>query len=49
MKRLTVVAVFGLLLGACGGSDLGGEGVASRIEQDFGGPSGLVEFFESHT
>ena len=51
MKKLLVAAVSGLLLGACGGTDadLGGESVASQIERDFGGPSGLAEFFERHT
>ncbi|HEX8438747.1 DNA/RNA non-specific endonuclease, partial [Archangium sp.] len=51
LNTLSVVAVFGLLLGGCGATDtdLGGEGVASQIERDFGGPSGLLEFFESHT
>lgn len=51
MRKLSVVAVVGLLLSACGvtETDLGGGGVASQIERDFGGPSGLVAFFESHT
>ena len=51
MAKLAIAALFGLLLSACGGTeaDLGGEGIASQMEQDFGGPSGLAEFFESHT
>jgi DNA/RNA non-specific endonuclease len=51
MRKLAFAAVFGLLLGACGGTevDLGGDTVAGQLERDFGGPSGLVEFFESHT
>jgi hypothetical protein len=51
MNKLAVAAVSVVFLSACGGTDpdLGGDGVASRIEQDFGGPSGLVEFFETHT
>jgi hypothetical protein len=51
LNKLSVAAVFGLLLGGCGASDtdLGSESVASQIEQDFGGPSGLMDFFESHS
>ncbi|MCY1023649.1 DNA/RNA non-specific endonuclease [Pyxidicoccus sp. MSG2] len=51
MNKLSVTMVVGLLLGGCGAtqSDLGGEGVASQMEQDFGGPSGLLDFFESHS
>lgn len=51
VNKLPIAAVFALLLGGCGASeaDLGGEGVASQLEQDFGGPNGLMEFFESHT
>src|SRR5687767_6681711 len=51
LNMLSVAAVVGLLLGGCGATDtdLGGEGVASQIEQDFGGPSGLMDFFESHS
>jgi hypothetical protein len=52
MNKLSVVAVLALGLVGCGGVqdlDLGGEGVASQMEQDFGGPSGLMDFFESHT
>lgn len=51
LNTLSVAVVLGLLLGGCGvtDTDLGGEGVASQIERDFGGPSGLMEFFESHT
>ncbi|MCY1082259.1 DNA/RNA non-specific endonuclease [Archangium lansingense] len=51
LNKLSVAAVFGLVLGGCGATelDLGGEGVASQMEQDFGGPNGLMEFFQSHT
>ena len=58
MKRLAVAAVSVVLLGACGGPeegpgdaapDLGGDDVAARMERDFGGPSGLAAFFESHS
>lgn len=49
INEVSVAVVFGLLLGGCGVTDLGGEGVASQLEQDFGGPSGLMDFFESHT
>jgi len=51
LHTLSVAVVLGLLLGGCGPTDpdLGGESVASQIEQDFGGPSGLAEFFDSHT
>jgi len=47
-----------LALSACGGIDptlderpidLGGEETASQMERDFGGPDGLMEFFQSHT
>jgi hypothetical protein len=51
--KLSAAAVLGLWLGGCGvpteGSDLGGEGVVSQMERDFGGPDGLMEFFETHT
>jgi hypothetical protein len=52
MNTLSAVAVLSLVLGGCGGvqdEDLGGEGVASQMERDFGGPSALMDFFESHT
>ena len=51
LKKLSVAVVSGLLLGGCGVSemDLGGEGVASQLEQDFGGPMGLMDFFGSHS
>lgn len=29
--------------------NLGREGAASQMERDFGGPSGLIDFFESHS
>jgi hypothetical protein len=38
-----------LLIGCGGGEDLGGEGAVSRLERDFGGPSRLMDFFESHS
>jgi hypothetical protein len=52
LTKLSVATVLGLLLGGCGGvqdADLGGEEIASQIEHDFGGPNGLMNFFESHT
>jgi hypothetical protein len=49
MSKLSAVAMFGLWLAGCGAQDPGGEEIASQLEQDFGGPSGLMEFFESHT
>jgi len=49
MKKLTIAAALGLWLVGCGvpDADLGGEGIASQMEQDFGGPSGLAEFFDT--
>jgi hypothetical protein len=54
MKKHAVAVVFTLLLGACGGpegegADLGGDTVVAQMERDFGGPSGLADFFESHS
>jgi hypothetical protein len=51
LKRLCGAVVAVMWLGGCGAQDvdLGGEDVASRMEQDFGGPEGLLAFFESHT
>lgn len=49
MHSLSVVALSGLCLVGCGAHDLGGDEIASQIEQDFGGPSGLMDFFESHS
>jgi len=49
INTLPVAVVFGLWLTGCGVEDLGGDGVQSQIERDFGGPSGLMEFFETHT
>ena len=48
MNRLLMAALAGLLLAGCGGFelDLGGDGAASRMERDFGGPDGLLDFFE---
>jgi hypothetical protein len=49
MRKLIVVMLSGVCLVGCGAQDLGGDGVASLMEQDFGGPGGLMDFFESHT
>ncbi|NTX17825.1 DNA/RNA non-specific endonuclease [Myxococcus sp. CA056] len=51
LNKLFVAAVFVLMSGGCGvtDTDLGGDGAAHQLEQDFGGPSGLMEFFEHHT
>ncbi|MCY1040044.1 DNA/RNA non-specific endonuclease [Corallococcus sp. bb12-1] len=49
LNKLSVAVVLGLLLGGCGVTDLGGEDVTRQLEQDFGGPSALMDFFESHT
>ncbi|XXF78212.1 DNA/RNA non-specific endonuclease [Myxococcaceae bacterium GXIMD 01537] len=49
LKMLSVVAVFGLGLGGCGVEEPAEEDVAARIERDFGGPSGVLEFFETHS
>lgn len=47
-----------LTLSACGGIDpsfderpldLGGEEIAAQLERDFGGPDGLMDFFQSHS
>jgi len=37
-----------LWLAGCGGPDLSDQDVASQIEQDFGGPSGLMDYFQTH-
>jgi hypothetical protein len=47
--KLAAVAVMGLALAACGpteSTDLGGEAAVRQMEQDFGGPAGLMDFFE---
>ncbi|TQF11727.1 hypothetical protein FJV41_32795, partial [Myxococcus llanfairpwllgwyngyllgogerychwyrndrobwllllantysiliogogogochensis] len=51
LNKLFVAAVFVLMSGGCGvtDTDLGGDDAARQLEQDFGGPSGLMEFFEHHT
>ncbi|HVG57572.1 MAG TPA: DNA/RNA non-specific endonuclease [Hyalangium sp.] len=50
MHKLSVAAMFGLILVGCGGDlDRGGDDLASQIEHDFGGPSGLMEFFATHS
>jgi hypothetical protein len=48
-SRLLVASVLGLLFAGCGVPETEGDDVAARIEADFGGPSGLMEFFETHT
>jgi hypothetical protein len=50
MNKLSVAMVSGLYLAGCGAQDLdlGGEGPVSQMERDFGGPSGVLDFFESH-
>jgi hypothetical protein len=51
-RGLSVAVMSGLFLIGCGAAqdqDLGGEGPVSQLERDFGGPSGLMDFFESHT
>lgn len=49
-RALSTAVMSGLLLIGCGGGeDLGGEGAVSQLERDFGGPSRLMDFFESHT
>jgi hypothetical protein len=50
MSKLSVVAaVFGLGLGGCGVQEPDGESIVSQIERDFGGPSAVMDFFESHS
>lgn len=49
MSKLPVVMLSGLCLVACGAQDLGGEEAVRQLEQDFGGPGGLMDFFESHS
>ncbi len=51
LSKLSAAAVLGLYLGGCGvtESDLGGDGVVAQMERDFGGPDGLMEFFQTHT
>lgn len=49
LSKLSVVAVFGLWLVGCGPQDLEEVDLASQMEQDFGGPSGLMEFFATHS
>jgi hypothetical protein len=48
MNQASIAAILGVLLAGCGGSDLdlGGNDLASRIERDFGGPDGLMDYFE---
>lgn len=49
LNTLSVVAVVGLWLAGCGVEDPNGDDVAGQIERDFGGPTGVMEFFESHS
>lgn len=51
LSKLSVAVVSGLFFAGCGAEspDLGGAGPVSQIERDFGGPSGVLDFFESHT
>lgn len=42
------VAVCAIWLAGCGGPDLSGQDLASQMEQDFGGPSGLMDYFQTH-
>jgi hypothetical protein len=51
LSTLCITAMFGLWLAGCGedSHDLGGEDIASQMERDFGGPSGLMDFFDNHT
>ncbi|HLL53913.1 MAG TPA: DNA/RNA non-specific endonuclease [Myxococcaceae bacterium] len=49
LNKLSVVAVLGLCLAACGPQDPGGGDLVTQMEQDFGGPGGLMDFFESHS
>src|SRR6185295_562793 len=44
-----LVAICALWLAGCGAPDLGDQDVASLMEQDFGGPSGLMDYFQTHT
>jgi hypothetical protein len=53
LNKQAAAVVLSLVLGGCGGvleeTDLGGDGIAAQLERDFGGPSGVMDFFESHT
>lgn len=54
MNKLAVAVVLGLGLGGCGAVqdevlDLGGDDIVAQMERDFGGPNGLMDFFQSHT
>lgn len=48
LNMLSVVAVLGFGLVGCGVEEPN-EDVASRMERDFGGPTGLMEFFDTHS
>lgn len=50
--KLAVAVMVGLLASACGPTevtDLGGDAAVRQMEQDFGGPAGLMDFFEQHS
>ncbi|HYO53712.1 DNA/RNA non-specific endonuclease [Archangium sp.] len=49
LNKLSVVTVFGLWLAGCGAQEPDGDELVSQIERDFGGPSGVMDFFESHS
>jgi hypothetical protein len=49
LNKLSFVAVFGLFLAGCGPQEPESGDLASQMEQDFGGPSGLMEFFATHS
>jgi DNA/RNA non-specific endonuclease len=49
LNKLSVAAVFVFSLASCGPQDLESGDLVSQIEQDFGGPDGLMEFFETHS
>ena len=49
LNKLAIAVVFGLWAVGCGAPDLGGDGVVAQIERDFGGASGLMEYFETHS
>jgi len=42
------VVMCALWLAGCGAPDLGDQDVGDQIEQDFGGPSELMDFFQTH-
>jgi len=44
-----IVVICALWLAACGAPGVGDQDLASLMEQDFGGPSGLMDYFKTHT